>query len=78
MFGFKVMLALVWGALMGVITLLAAITVVGLPITPLLLWAACYPLYRTINNAISAHVAYDFRERALENDESPPWDEEMM
>ena len=72
----RLALAFIWAMPLVALGLVIGITVVGIPITILLFWLGCYPLYRVIQNHMDAIYNWQYRDRPLPSDGPKPWEEE--
>lgn len=72
----KIVLALLWALPVTGVAVIVSIPVVTIPLGFFLLWVACYPLYRQVQNIILTHLEKEYADHALANDEPKPWEEE--
>lgn len=73
---FKMFFALLWALPWSAVGVLIGITVIGLPISFLLLGIGCWPLAKVIQNHLRYISDWRDRDHALQNDEPKPWEEE--
>lgn len=71
----KLAAAFIWAIPFVAVGLVIAITVVGIPITILLFWIGCYPLFSVIQKHMKAVHNWNYRDRPLPSDQRKPWEE---
>lgn len=69
------LLAYLWALPITGLAVVIGITVVGIPISLVLLFVACFPLAYLIQKHINATETWKHRDHALDNDTPKPWEE---